>query len=149
MLEPGRLLVEFETSSSFAIDWNGVSNCDVHRSADNVVWALRLTNREVAGSRKGVREVAAEKDLEAAGVGLPQSLNSRMISRIRNAESARHAKNPRSRYKSGMAEQRATRVLLTSALERRYSVLASVPLMLQYESVLTRPEHLTTAGGRR
>src|SRR2546426_8681363 len=36
----------------------------------------------------------------------------------------------------------ASRVLLTTALERRYPVLASVPLMLQYESVLTRPEHL-------
>ena len=36
----------------------------------------------------------------------------------------------------------ASRVLLTAALERRYPVLASVPLMLQYESVLTRAEHL-------
>jgi predicted nucleic acid-binding protein len=39
----------------------------------------------------------------------------------------------------------ASRALLTSALERRYPVLASVPLMLQYESVLTRPEHLAAA----
>jgi predicted nucleic acid-binding protein len=37
-------------------------------------------------------------------------------------------------------------VLLTAALERRYEVLASVPLMLQYESVLTRAEHLIAAG---
>jgi predicted nucleic acid-binding protein len=40
----------------------------------------------------------------------------------------------------------ASRVLLTAALERRYPVLASVPLMLQYESVLTRAEHLIAAG---
>jgi predicted nucleic acid-binding protein len=40
----------------------------------------------------------------------------------------------------------ASRVLVTAALERRYEVLASVPLMLQYESVLTRPEHLVAAG---
>ena len=36
-------------------------------------------------------------------------------------------------------------MLLTAALERRYPVLASVPLMLQYESVLTRSEHLAAA----
>jgi putative PIN family toxin of toxin-antitoxin system len=40
----------------------------------------------------------------------------------------------------------ASRVLLTAALEQRYRVLASVPLMLQYESVLTRSEHLLAAG---
>jgi len=40
----------------------------------------------------------------------------------------------------------ASRMLLTTALERRYPLLASVPLMLQYESVLTRPEHLAAAG---
>ena len=37
-------------------------------------------------------------------------------------------------------------MLLTAALARRYEVLASVPLMLQYESVLTRSEHLMAAG---
>ena len=36
-------------------------------------------------------------------------------------------------------------MLLTAALERRYMILASVPLMLQYESVLTRAEHLAAA----
>lgn len=40
----------------------------------------------------------------------------------------------------------ASRLLLVAALERRYPVLASVPLMLQYESVLTRSEHLEAAG---
>jgi predicted nucleic acid-binding protein len=35
---------------------------------------------------------------------------------------------------------------LTAALERRYPVLVSVPLMLQDESVLTRPEHLAASG---
>jgi putative PIN family toxin of toxin-antitoxin system len=36
----------------------------------------------------------------------------------------------------------ASRVLLEDALRRRYQILASVPLMLEYEAVLTRPEHL-------
>ena len=40
----------------------------------------------------------------------------------------------------------ASRLLLTAGLGRRYQVLASVPLMLQYESVLTRSEHLVAAG---
>jgi predicted nucleic acid-binding protein len=44
------------------------------------------------------------------------------------------------------SDRGASRVLLTAALERRYEVLASVPLMLQYESVLTRSEHLVAAG---
>jgi len=44
------------------------------------------------------------------------------------------------------SDRGASRALLISALERRYPLLASVPLMLQYESVLTRPEHLTAAG---
>ena len=44
------------------------------------------------------------------------------------------------------SDRGASRVLLTAALARRYTVLASVPLMLQYESVLTRPEHLAAAG---
>ena len=39
----------------------------------------------------------------------------------------------------------ASRVLLTAALERKYTLLASVPLMLEYESVLNRPEHLLAA----
>jgi predicted nucleic acid-binding protein len=44
------------------------------------------------------------------------------------------------------SDRGASRVLLTAVLERRYRVLASVPLMLQYESVLTRSEHLIAAG---
>ena len=36
-------------------------------------------------------------------------------------------------------------MLLAAALEERYPVVASVPLMLQYESVLCRPEHLAAA----
>jgi predicted nucleic acid-binding protein len=44
------------------------------------------------------------------------------------------------------SDRGASRVLLTAALERRYPVLASVPLMLQYESVLTRSDHLIAAG---
>lgn len=43
------------------------------------------------------------------------------------------------------SDRGASRVLLTAAIERRYPVLASVPLMLQYESVLTRSEHLAAA----
>jgi predicted nucleic acid-binding protein len=44
------------------------------------------------------------------------------------------------------SDRGASRVLLPAALERRYRILASVPLMLQYESVLTRSEHLIAAG---
>jgi predicted nucleic acid-binding protein len=44
------------------------------------------------------------------------------------------------------SDRGASRVLLTAALERRYQIVASVPLMLQYESVLTRSEHLVAAG---
>ncbi len=44
------------------------------------------------------------------------------------------------------SDRGASRRLLLAALERRYPVLVSVPLMLQYESVLTRPEHLEAAG---
>ena len=36
--------------------------------------------------------------------------------------------------------------LLAAALQRRCTLLASVPLMLEYEAVLTRPEHLQAAG---
>ena len=43
------------------------------------------------------------------------------------------------------SDRGASRALLTAALEQRYPTLASVPLMLQYESVLTRPEHLAAA----
>jgi predicted nucleic acid-binding protein len=44
------------------------------------------------------------------------------------------------------SDRGASRVLLAAGLERRYPVLASVPLMLEYEAVLTRPEHLAAAG---
>src|SRR5690349_13293444 len=44
------------------------------------------------------------------------------------------------------SDRGASRVLLVAALERRYPALASVPLMLEYESVLTRTEHLEGAG---
>jgi len=43
------------------------------------------------------------------------------------------------------SDRGASRVLLRRALENGYPVLASVPLLLQYESVLTRPEHLDAA----
>lgn len=43
------------------------------------------------------------------------------------------------------SDRGASRVLLTAALERRYHVMASVPLMLEYEAVLTRSEHLAAA----
>jgi putative PIN family toxin of toxin-antitoxin system len=40
------------------------------------------------------------------------------------------------------SDRGASRQLLLAALDRRVVVLASVPLMLEYEAVLTRPEHL-------
>jgi len=40
----------------------------------------------------------------------------------------------------------ASRQLLVAALEKRITLLASVPLMIEYEAVLTRPEHLQVSG---
>ena len=44
------------------------------------------------------------------------------------------------------SDRGASRVLLTSALEGTLTVVASVPLMVEYEAVATRPEHLDAAG---
>ena len=44
------------------------------------------------------------------------------------------------------SDRGASRVLLVGALERRYQLLVSVPLMIEYESVLTRAEHLEASG---
>jgi len=40
----------------------------------------------------------------------------------------------------------ASRWLLNAVLRKRIVALVSVPLLLEYESVLTRPEHLAAAG---
>ena len=40
----------------------------------------------------------------------------------------------------------ASRQLLVAALEKRLAFLASVPLMIEYEAVFTRPEHLQASG---
>lgn len=44
------------------------------------------------------------------------------------------------------SNQGASRQLLLAALDRRFAMLVSVPLMLEYEAVLTRQEHLAAAG---
>lgn len=44
------------------------------------------------------------------------------------------------------SDQGASRQLLLGALNGRFSMLVSVPLMLEYEAVLTRTEHLAAAG---
>lgn len=44
------------------------------------------------------------------------------------------------------SDEGASRQLLLAALDRRVVVLASVPLMLEYEAVLTRPGHLDQIG---
>lgn len=44
------------------------------------------------------------------------------------------------------SDQGASRQLLLAALDRRFVMLVSVPLMLEYEAVLTREEHLAAAG---
>lgn len=44
------------------------------------------------------------------------------------------------------SDQGASRRLLSMALEGRLELLASVPLMIEYEAVLTRPEHLEAIG---
>jgi putative PIN family toxin of toxin-antitoxin system len=43
------------------------------------------------------------------------------------------------------SDRGASRQLLLSALDRKTEVLASVPLMLEYEAVFTRPEHLNAS----
>jgi predicted nucleic acid-binding protein len=42
-------------------------------------------------------------------------------------------------------EAGASRRLLVAALERRFKLLASVPLMVEYQAVMTRAEHLTAS----
>jgi putative PIN family toxin of toxin-antitoxin system len=40
----------------------------------------------------------------------------------------------------------ASRQLLVAGLERRYAMLVSVPLLTEYEAVMTRHEHLVVSG---
>jgi putative PIN family toxin of toxin-antitoxin system len=40
----------------------------------------------------------------------------------------------------------ASRRLLVASLERRLTLLVSVPLMIEYQAVMTRPEHLKASG---
>ena len=40
----------------------------------------------------------------------------------------------------------ASRQLLLGAFDRRFELLLSVPLLIEYEAVLTRKEHLKAAG---
>lgn len=47
------------------------------------------------------------------------------------------------------SDRGASRQLLLAALYRRFDLLLSVPLMLEYEAVLTRPEHLKASGLQR
>lgn len=44
------------------------------------------------------------------------------------------------------SDRGASRVLLRNALEGEFTLLASVPLMVEYEAVATRPEQLDAAG---
>ena len=44
------------------------------------------------------------------------------------------------------SDQGASREPLLAALNRRFVMLVSVPLMIEYEAVLTRPERLAVAG---
>ena len=44
------------------------------------------------------------------------------------------------------SDRGASRQLLIGALDRTFEVLASVPLLIEYEAVLTRQEHLDASG---
>jgi putative PIN family toxin of toxin-antitoxin system len=44
------------------------------------------------------------------------------------------------------SDRGASRQLLLAALDRRFELLLSVPLMLEYEAVLSRLEHLAACG---
>jgi putative PIN family toxin of toxin-antitoxin system len=47
------------------------------------------------------------------------------------------------------SDVRASRRVLEAARARRFKLLLSVPLMLEYESVLSRPEHLAACGASK
>ena len=47
------------------------------------------------------------------------------------------------------SDKGASRLVLEAASALRFHLLLSVPLMLEYESVLTRPEHLAASGASR
>ena len=44
------------------------------------------------------------------------------------------------------SQRGASRQILLAALARRFDLLLSVPLILEYEAVLNRPEHLAASG---
>ena len=44
------------------------------------------------------------------------------------------------------SDRGASRQLIAHALDRKFELLASVPLIVEYEAVLTRPEHLDASG---
>lgn len=44
------------------------------------------------------------------------------------------------------SDKGASRQLLLAALDRKFELLVSVPLIIEYEAVLTRPEHLAASG---
>ena len=44
------------------------------------------------------------------------------------------------------SDRGASRQLLLAALNQRFELLLSVPLILEYEAVLTRPQHLAACG---
>jgi predicted nucleic acid-binding protein len=44
------------------------------------------------------------------------------------------------------SDRGASRQLLLAALNRQFPLLLSVPLILEYEAVLTRPQHLAACG---
>lgn len=44
------------------------------------------------------------------------------------------------------SDQGASRQLLLAALDKKFDLILSVPLILEYEAVLTRPEHLAACG---
>jgi putative PIN family toxin of toxin-antitoxin system len=44
------------------------------------------------------------------------------------------------------SDRGASRVLLTGALQGDFTLLVSVPLLLEYEAVATRPAHLAASG---
>jgi predicted nucleic acid-binding protein len=44
------------------------------------------------------------------------------------------------------SDRGASRQLLLAALDRKFELLVSVPLIIEYEAVLTRPEHLAASG---
>ena len=91
-----------------------------HRSRSPSYPSRRASGRGRDHNARPIKYLTTN-DLEAAGVGLPRSSNSRMISRTRWAQSARNDRKPRCRYKTGTGDPPASARIHKRCLEARHA----------------------------